>query len=40
MKRWSKLKRIVESLMAPKLDFRIYASAYNIGESIPLLDFG
>ena len=25
--------------MAPKLDFRIYANAYNIGESIPLPRF-
>ena len=39
MKRWSKLKRDVENLMAPKLDFRIYANAYNIGESIPLPRF-
>ena len=39
MKRWSKLKRDVESLMAPKLDFRIYANTFNIGESIPFPRF-
>ncbi|MCH5234598.1 MAG: hypothetical protein J1E16_04835 [Muribaculaceae bacterium] len=39
MKRWSKLKRDVECLMAPKLDFKIYANAYNIEESIPVPRF-
>ena len=39
MKRWSKLKREVESLMAPKLEFKIYVNACNIGESIPLPRF-
>ena len=39
MKRWSKLKRDMESLMAPKLDFRIYANAYNLGECIPIPRF-
>lgn len=39
MKRWSKLKWDVECLMASKLNFRICANAYNIGESIPLPRF-
>ena len=39
MKRWSKLKRDVESLMSPKLDFRIYANAYNIRECIQIPRF-
>ena len=39
MKRWIKLKRDVESLMAPKLDFRIYANAYSIGDTIPVPRF-
>ena len=39
MKRWSKLKRDVERIMAPKLDFRIYANSYNIGESVALPRF-
>ena len=39
MKRWSKLKRDVENLMAPKLDFRIYANSYNIGDTIPVPRF-
>lgn len=39
MKRWSKLKRDVENLMAHNLDFKIYANAYIIGECIPLPRF-
>ena len=39
MKRWSKLKRDVENLMAPKLDFRIYANSYSIGDTIPVPRF-
>lgn len=39
MKRWSKLKRDVESFMAPKLDFRIYANSYSIGDTIPVPRF-
>ena len=39
MKRWSKLKRDVQNIMAPKLDFKIYANSYNIGESVNLPRF-
>lgn len=32
MRRWSKLKKKVEGLMDPSLDFKIYCNAYEIGS--------
>lgn len=39
MSRWSKLKRDVENLMSPKMEFQIYANSYNIGDCVPLPRF-
>lgn len=32
MRRWSKLKKKVEGLMDPSLEFKIYCNAYEIGS--------